>query len=177
MSNPNGRPRIYETLNHINIGVTNEERSKLDQLCSKFGITRHEYLSACLNYDSNDGNRAIVDAELKTKDAEIYSLKKELDAKNKEIEQLKERLTKLENKKSKKDAKLQMQLEDIKDRCRRRIEACKNNVGELEYQRGTRDQYHNAFMKDLADKYKLLKIEGGENAKDEYLERELAKWL
>lgn len=170
MSNPNGRPRIYETLNHINIGVTNEERSKLDQLCSKFGITRHEYLSACLNYDSNDGNRAIVDAELKTKDAEIYSLKKELDAKNKEIEQLKERLTKLENKKSKKDAKLQMQLEDIKDRCRRRIEAC-------EYEDSRADPYYNAFMKDLADKYKLLKIEGGENAKDEYLERELAKWL
>ena len=177
MSNPNGRPRIYETLNHINVGVTNEERSKLDQLCSQFNITRHEYLSSCLNYDSNDGNRVINDAELKQKEAEIYSLKKEIDSLKKDNEQLKERLTKLGNKKSKKDAKLQIKLEDIKKRCKSRIETCINNVGEFDYQRGTRDQYHSTFMQGLAEEYKLLKLEGGENAKDDYLERELAKWL
>ena len=179
MSKPQGRPRKYETLNHINVGVTDIERAKLDKVCSKIGITRHEYLTACLSCDS-DGE-ATLEANLKEKTAEVLSLKGKLDQKHGEVEMLKKKVAKLEarlkkkvSKISDKDAKMQVQIEDLRGRCEKRIKACKNHVGEFWYDRGKRDEYHGRFMSDLASDYRLLRIKGGE---DEYLERELEKWI
>jgi hypothetical protein len=179
MSKPQGRPRKYETLNHINVGVTDIERAKLDKVCSKIGITRHEYLTACLSCDS-DG-KATLEADLKERSAQVLSLKGKLDLKHGDVEMLKkkvakleERLKKKESKISTKDAKMQMQIEDLRKKCEKRISACKNNVGEFWYDRGKRDTYHEGIMADLASDYRLLKIKGG---KDEHLEKELKKWM
>ena len=160
MSRPQGRPRRYETLNHINVGVTDEERAKLDKICGELGITRHEYLTACLGSD-NDGFAVTVEADLKKKAAQVLSLKGKLDRKHGEVETLKEKVAKLEerlekrgarfeeelkkkaekvakldarlkkreSKISNKDAKVQLQTEDLRKHCEKRIAGCKANVG------------------------------------------------
>jgi hypothetical protein len=178
MSRPQGRPRKYETLNHINIGVTDIERAKLDKVCGRLGITRHEYLTACLSCDS-DGE-ATLEADLKERSAEVLSLKGKLDLKQGDVEMLKKKVAKLEERLKKKeikistkDAKMQIQIEDLQRRCKKRISACKTNVGQLLYYQGKRDEYHNEIMADLANEYRILKIKG---EKDEYLEKELEKW-
>ena len=179
MIRPQGRPRKYENLNHINVGATDEERKKLDEICSELGITRHEYLSSCLSCDSDGA--VISEADLKEKAAEVLSLKGKLDRKHGEVERLQkkvakleERLKKRESKISDKEAKMQVQTEDLRRRCEKRIAGCKANVGAFWYDRGKRDEYHEGVMSDLASEYRLLKIKGGE---DEYLERELEKWI
>ena len=179
MGKQQGRPRKYETLNHINVGVTDEERAKLDKICGELRITRHEYLSSCLSCNS-DGV-GTPEANLKEKAAEVLSLKGKLDQKNREVEMLKKKVAKLEERLKKKvakisdkDAKMQVQTEDLRGRCEKRISACQKNVGEFWYERGRRDEYHNGIMADLANEYRLIKIKGGD---DEYLERELEKWI
>ena len=174
-----GRKRIYEGLTRITIGITLEELKKLDGICSKLGLSRHEYLSACLECDS-DGT-ATIEANLKEKTAEVLSLKGKLEQKHRDVEELKgvvaklkERLSKKESKISKEDAKIQMQIEDLRKKCENRITTCKQNVGNLAYNRGVRDQYHDHVINEIVRAYKLIRIEGG---KDEYLERELANCL
>jgi len=174
-----GRPRRYETLDRITVGLTVEERKKLDELCERLGISRHEYLTASLGSDSDGA--VISEADLKEKAAEVLSLKGKLDRKHGEVEMLKKKVAKLEERLKKKvakisdkDAKMQMQTEDLRGRCEKRISGCKANVGEFWYDRGKRDEYHEGIMSDLASDYRLLKIKGGE---DEYLERELEKWI
>ena len=199
-----GRRRIYENLDRITVGLTFEERKRLDELCDKMDISRHEYLSACLASDS-DGV-GTTEADLKEKAAEVLSLKGKLDRKHGEVETLKEKVAKLEeqlkkrgarfeeelkkksekvakleerlkkreSKISDKDAKMQVQTEDLRRRCEKLIAGCKANVGAFWYERGRRDEYHEGIMADLASEYRLLKIKGGD---DEYLERELEKWI
>jgi hypothetical protein len=96
MSKPQGRPRKYETLNHINVGVTDIERAKLDKICIKLGITRHEYLTACLSCDSDGSDgEATLEADLKERSAQVLSLKGKLDLKQGDVDRLKRRWRRL----------------------------------------------------------------------------------
>lgn len=194
-----GRPKIFEDLNPVLINLTSKEKAKLDEICEEYKMSRHEYLGNCLKSDTEinkEDNINQISYEMKQKDLEIEKLKKELEMKEKEMqnlnktienlnksveklelknEKLEEKIKELSKKREEKDVKLSLKLEELKKKCRDRVEACKNNVGELEYKCGIRDQWHSKFMSELAQEYQVLKL--GEGLEDDYLERELAKFV
>lgn len=179
MGKKQGRPKKYEALEHINITLSAEEKIKMDKICDSLNLSRHEYISACLTCD--DGSE-VNSADIKEKTAEVLSLKGKLEQKHRDVQRLKKTVTELkeklehkENKVSVKKAKIQMKIEDLRVRCEKRINVCKGNIGNLAYNRGKRDEYHNGIMSELARDYKLLKITEG--IKDEDLDRELGEWL
>ena len=179
MGKKQGRPRKYETLEHISVTLTGEEKLKLDQICDNLNLSRHEYLSACL---SCDDDAEVKGSDIKEKEAEVLSLKGELELKHRDVQRLEKTINglkeKLERKNDKldiKNTKTQIKINDIREKCEKRINACKDSMGTFAYNRGKRDVYHNKIMSELAKKYKLLKI--NEGITDEDLNRELREWL